>query len=72
MRNTYITTKNVKSAILPKVIAHRSLSDCVQKATKFGLLGAKIDLPQIMCRLNDEISLIVFLCWCILCDFFVE
>lgn len=72
MRNTYITTKTVKSAILPKVIAHRSLSDCVQKVTKFGLLGVKIDQLQVMCRFNGEISFVVFLGWCVLCDFFVE
>lgn len=69
MRTTYITTKNVKSAILPKVIAHRSLSDYVQKATKFGLLGVKNHQPQVMCRLDDEVAFIAFL-GCILCDFF--
>lgn len=71
---SYIVTKNVKSAIIPKVISHRSFLDYVQKATKFWLLGIKICEPQMMLRLDAEVYFVVMLGWCILHDFlfFVE
>lgn len=64
----------MSSAILLKVISHKSLLDCVQKATKFWLLGIKMCEPQVVLRLDAEVYFVVFLGWCILCDFlfFVE